>query len=85
MSKYRELARRPTDYTGENAFWLRLLSDGGLTEPSALWFSYFRKFDKFFETFHPYGKIGRDFNVVKNLTDFLTRQFPIIPVKAIQL
>jgi len=85
LEKYPELARHYSEYTPENSMWLRELTEGGLTEPSTLWFSYFCKFEEFFEVMHGYGKVNRDPKVVQRLADFLNSKYPEIPERAVNL
>jgi len=79
------MSRRPSEFTPNNGLWVRMLSEGGMTEPSAFWLSHFRKFEKYFEAFHPYGKFNREPGVVKRLSEILSNIYTDIPEKAIKL
>jgi len=64
---------------------VRLLQEGELIEPSSFWFSYFRKFDEFFEAFYPNGKVNMDPDVVKRFANLLSTHYPSVPEKVIGL
>ena len=85
LDQYPELARKPSQFSPDNALWIRLLSEGGLKEPSTMWFSYFRKFEEFFEAIHPYGKVNKEYSIIARLVQLLTKNYPSVPVKVIQL
>jgi hypothetical protein len=85
MEKYPDLSRHRSEYTPENGLWVRMLSEGGMVEPSAFWFSYFRKFEEYFDAIHPYGKVSREPDIVKRLTEILIRNYKEVPERAIKL
>lgn len=84
-NKCPELVKNPSEFTQENGMWIRMLSDGGLTEPSTYWLSHFRKFEEYFEVFNPNGKLNQDYDIVKRLTSFLIGSYPAVSEKAIKL
>jgi len=64
---------------GGNGVWVPMLSSGGLTQPSQVWFSYFRKFEELFEIFHKNGGVDKNFGVVKRFADYLNENYPEVP------
>ncbi|CAL8087428.1 unnamed protein product [Orchesella dallaii] len=58
--------------------WVSMLSNGGLTEPSSVWFATFKKFEEYFNTVHSVDAVCLAPGVVKKFTMLLEESHPFI-------
>jgi len=79
-SKFKEKYPELMDSADRIGFWVRYLSDGGLCEPSKLWFSIFKKFDEIFRTLHHPKNIDNAPGVVKTFARLLSSNYVDLPV-----